>query len=150
MNCEQQSEALRLGNFTMRFVLTILVSLHAVIFIACGTPTAKRGEGTNKTDPQLADEATQKERERFIDKMKELKIIDRIATTSSGERQVWVLPEFRKITSDEQESFMRVVAEYQFRVPKGQKLQPDEMLWIGSALTEKCIGTYSSVGLRLD
>ena len=134
-----------------RILLSLAGASFAAVLLACsGGPAAKRGASTDRSAPQLADDATQAERAAIVEKATAAGVIRRLGKWE-GIPSVWVEPHlFAALDYEEKGQLVGVIAAHEFRVAKGESLAPGELFLVRDAKTGKEIGHFDARGFHLD
>lgn len=103
--------------------------------------------------PTLQNTATeylQDERLKFIRRMQEQELIQKV-DTQGGEPRVYVFPKFYVVTFDDKQNVIAVCYAWAFGLPEGGANGFDGVLSVYDSLNGKRIGVFSSAdGLQLD
>jgi hypothetical protein len=133
-----------------RTFLALGITTFAVLVVACGSGTPRRGVGTNPGDPQLADDETQAAREKIIRRAMGSNVITKIKPEQDHYLVIVDAVRFGRLDFEEKAKLMNIVAAYEYRVPPNESLGTGEVLFIMDSKTGKEIGRYRSSGLILD
>ena len=135
----------------MRPTLFVGLFLSAALCLACTCPGPKppRGAGGSGKDARpAATDAEQEERRAWIAKATERGVFREVKYEKDV--TVYVGPAWRLLDFKDKEKAVAVVAYYHFRIPKSDKIDSGEHVFLHDPKTGKLIGTYSELGLQLD
>lgn len=133
-----------------RIVIGVFVLLTVLVPSIVGYYSLRSSPGVLRRMPvaPVSDEV-QSARRKIIAGLERGGVIQKIDRPGRIPR-VHVLPGFRSLTFDQKQTFLSVVAGYEYKVPQGGTLADMQRVRVMDAMTGKVIGRYTNLGLEMD